>query len=89
MPRVRELIVRTGGVTGERVTLLSVNRAQGALQLSTQADSSNPAASGALRFTVADRAISSRRLATGTETVGAASPPRRRCRSSSPAGWPR
>jgi two-component system OmpR family sensor kinase len=70
LPRVRELIVRTGGITGERVTLLSVNRAQGALQLSTQADSSNPAASAALRFTIADRSISSRRLVTGTETTG-------------------
>ncbi len=70
LPRVHELIVRTGGVTGDRVTLLSVNRAQGALQLSAQADSSNPAASGALRFSVAQRAISSRRLATGTETIG-------------------
>src|SRR5664279_597847 len=70
LPRVRELIVRTGGVTGDRVTLLSVNRAQGGLQLSTQADSSNPAASEALRFTVAERAISSRRLVTGTETIG-------------------
>ncbi|MDQ6728985.1 MAG: HAMP domain-containing histidine kinase [Actinomycetota bacterium] len=69
LPRVRELVVRAGGVTDQRVTLLSVNLAQGALQLSTQADSSNPAASGALRFPVARRAISSGRLVTGTETI--------------------
>jgi len=65
---VRLTVVRAGGVSGDRVTLLSVNRAQGGLQLSVQADSSNPAASGWLTYPVAYRAISVRRLTTGTES---------------------
>jgi len=65
---VRLTVVRAGGVSGDRVTLLSVNRAQGGLQLSVQADSSNPAASGWLTYPVAYRAISLRRLTTGTES---------------------
>jgi signal transduction histidine kinase len=64
---VRELVVRAGGASGDRVTLLSVNRVQGALQLSPEADSSSPAASGALHFPVAYRAIAQRKLVTGTE----------------------
>ncbi len=65
--KVRELVVRTGGATGDRVTLLSVNRVQGALQLSPEADSSNPAASGELGVAIAYRAIRAGRLTTGTE----------------------
>ena len=65
---VKALVIRTGGASGDRVTLLSVNPVQGALQLSTEADSTNPAASGLLSFPVAYRAISSGRLVTGTET---------------------
>ena len=72
LPRVRELVVRTGGASGDRVTLFSVNRVQGSLQLSPQADSSNPAASGALRFAAAYRAIASLRLSTATESSGEA-----------------
>ncbi|MDQ6836385.1 MAG: HAMP domain-containing histidine kinase [Actinomycetota bacterium] len=71
LPAVRELVVRTGGASGDRVTLLSVNEAQGSSQLATVADSSNPAASGQLKFPVARRAIASGRLITGTETAGA------------------
>ena len=67
LPQVRQIVVRTGGSTGDRITLLSVNMAQGALQLSVQADSSNPAAAGWLRYPVAYHAIASNRLATGTE----------------------
>jgi len=67
LTRVKELVIRTGGSTGDRVTLLSVNRVQGALQLSPQLDSSNPAASGHLGFSVAYRAIGAGRLVTGTE----------------------
>jgi two-component system, OmpR family, sensor kinase len=68
LPQVRQIVVRTGGSTGDRITLLSVNMAQGALQLSVQADSSNPAAAGWLRYPVAYHAIASNRLATGTES---------------------
>ena len=60
-------MVRTGGASADRVTLLSVNRVQGALQLSPEADSSSPAASAALRFPVAYQAIARRRIVTGTE----------------------
>lgn len=67
LPAVRRLVVRTGGVSGDRVTLLSVNRVQGELQLSAQADSSNPAASGTLSFSVADAAIAQGKIVTGTE----------------------
>jgi two-component system, OmpR family, sensor kinase len=68
LPGVRTIVVRSGGVSGDRVTLLSVNRVQGGLQLSVQADSSNPAATGWLTFPVAYRAILTRKLATGTES---------------------
>jgi signal transduction histidine kinase len=69
LPDVRELVVRTAGASGDRVTLLSVNEAQGGLQLSTVADSSNPAASAQLRFPVARRAITVGHLVTGSETT--------------------
>jgi two-component system, OmpR family, sensor kinase len=68
LPAVRELVVRSGGASGDRVTLLSVNEVEGARQLSIEADSTNPAASGSLSFPVAQRAITSRKLVTGTET---------------------
>jgi two-component system OmpR family sensor kinase len=71
LPAVRGVVVRSGGVSGDRVTLLSVNRAQGGLQLSVQADSSNPAATGWLAFPAAHRAIATGKLATGTEATKA------------------
>jgi signal transduction histidine kinase len=67
LPAVRELAIRVAGASGDRVTLLSVNDAQGLHQLAVVADSSNPAASGALRFPVARRAIVRQELTTGTE----------------------
>jgi two-component system OmpR family sensor kinase len=67
LPAVRGIVVRAGGVSGDRVTLLSVNRAQGGLQLSVQADSSNPAATGWLAFPAAGRAIATKKVATATE----------------------
>jgi signal transduction histidine kinase len=67
LPEVEQLVLRTGGATGDRVTLLSVNRAEGSLQLSREADSTNPAASGELGLAVAYRAITARMIATGTE----------------------
>jgi signal transduction histidine kinase len=71
LPAVKQLVLRAGGVTGDRVTLLSVNRVEDMLQLSPQADSTNPAASGELGFSIADRAISAGRLVTGTEASSA------------------
>jgi two-component system OmpR family sensor kinase len=70
LPAVRAAVVRTGGLSGDRVTLLSVNRAQGALQLSVQADSSNPEATGWLTFPIASHAITTGQIATGTESGG-------------------
>jgi two-component system OmpR family sensor kinase len=67
LPNVREVVVRTGGASSDRVTLLSVNEVQGGRQLAVVADSSNPAASGALHFPVARRAIATGRMVTGTE----------------------
>ncbi len=67
LPNVREVVVRTGGASSDRVTLLSVNEVQGDRQLAVVADSSNPAASGALRFPIARRAIATGRMVTGTE----------------------
>ncbi|MEA2210202.1 MAG: hypothetical protein QOF83_150 [Solirubrobacteraceae bacterium] len=66
-PAVRDLVVRLGGASGDRITLLSVNEAQGSHQLAVVADSTNPAARGELRFPVARRAIARNRLVTGTE----------------------
>ena len=71
LAQVRRIVVRSGGVSGDRVTLLSVNRAQGGLQLSVQADSSNPAATGWLLFPAAYHAISTGKLATATEATKA------------------
>ncbi len=67
---VRELVVRTAGATGDRVTLLSVNRVQGSLQLAPEADSSSPGASGTLHFPVAYRAVAAGKLVSGTEGSG-------------------
>jgi two-component system OmpR family sensor kinase len=67
IPAVRQIVAETAGSTGDRVTLLSVNRVQGALQLSTLADSGNPPAGASLRFGLARRAVATSRLVTGTE----------------------
>jgi signal transduction histidine kinase len=69
LPRVRQLVIRIGGATGDRVTLLSVNRVEGALQFDRLVDSSNPAASGTLAFPVARAAIAAHRLRSGTEST--------------------
>jgi two-component system OmpR family sensor kinase len=63
LPRVREIVARTAGVSGDRVTLLSVNDVEGHIQLSRQADSgSSPLPLGPAR-----RAATRGRLVTGTE----------------------
>jgi signal transduction histidine kinase len=64
---VRVTVQRAALISGDRVTLLAVNRAQGALQLSSQADSSNPATTQQLSFPVALTAIASGKITTGTE----------------------
>ncbi|HEV3127613.1 MAG TPA: HAMP domain-containing sensor histidine kinase [Solirubrobacteraceae bacterium] len=52
--------------TGDRVTLLLVTHTSGGLQLSPQADSSNPGASAALPYGLAYAAASSAELRSGT-----------------------
>ncbi|HTX31918.1 MAG TPA: ATP-binding protein [Solirubrobacteraceae bacterium] len=55
--------------SGDRVSLLLVSRTPTGLQLFAQADSSKPAAAGALPETLARTAASERRALTGTETA--------------------
>jgi len=57
--------------TGDRVTLLLVNRVPGGSELSTLADSSRRSATAALSFAVARQAVASGRLVTGTELTRA------------------
>src|SRR5262249_15287038 len=66
---VRATVQHAALTSGSRVTLLAVNRAQGTLQLFSQADSSNPATSGQLTFPVAYTAIATVKIATGTENT--------------------
>jgi two-component system, OmpR family, sensor kinase len=66
---VRRLVSRTANLSGDRVTLLSVNQADGRPQLSQLTDSGNSAASGAIRLSIARRAVATRRIATGTEAT--------------------
>ena len=66
---VLDTVQRAALMSGDRVTLLAVNRAQGGLQLYSQADSSNPATTQRLAFPVALIAISSDKIATGTEST--------------------
>lgn len=53
--------------TGDRVTLLLVNRVPGGAELSELADSSRRSATAALSFAVARQAVASGRMTTGTE----------------------
>jgi signal transduction histidine kinase len=66
LPELRRITNQTAATSGDRVTLLSVNVAQGTVQLSKQADS-GMGSGPALRFRLASRAVSSRRLVTGIE----------------------
>ncbi len=66
LPRVRRIVRRSAAATGDRVTLLSVNRVFGQLQLSIQADSGNTAAGPGLDYGLAYRAAASGRTVTGT-----------------------
>ena len=67
LPRVRRAVNQAAGASGDRVTLLTVNRVLGALQLSKEFDSGGPPAGPALRFGLAYTAVNRRRLVTGTE----------------------
>ncbi len=68
---VQERVNAAALATGDRVTLLLVNRVPGGSELSTLADSSRRSATAALSLAVARQAAAARRLVTGTETTGA------------------
>jgi two-component system OmpR family sensor kinase len=69
LPNLRSLVNQTAAASGDRVTLLSVNDVQGSIQLSKQADS-GMGSGPALRFAVAKRAVSQRRLVSDVERSG-------------------
>jgi two-component system OmpR family sensor kinase len=71
LPAVRRLVARTANLTGDRVTLLSVNQAQGRPQLARLADSGNAQASGPITLDIAARAVLTRQVATGTVSTSA------------------
>jgi signal transduction histidine kinase len=64
LPRVRAIVDRTAGAFGDRVTLLSVNRALGSIELSRQADSGGPPAS--LPLALAQRSAATGRPGSAT-----------------------
>jgi signal transduction histidine kinase len=69
LPAVRRLVNQTAAISGDRVTLLSVNVAQGSIQFSKLADS-GMGSEPSLQFRIADRAVARRRLVTGVERSG-------------------
>jgi two-component system OmpR family sensor kinase len=71
LPAVRRIVTRTANLTGDRVTLFSVNQAEGRPQLVRVADSGNAGASGAVRPRIAEQAVVTRAVATGTESTPA------------------
>jgi len=72
LPTVRRLVNQTAGISGNRVSLLSVNVVQGSIQLSKLADS-GMGSGPAVGFRTASRAVTQRRLVTGLERSGSAS----------------
>jgi two-component system, OmpR family, sensor kinase len=68
---VQERVNAAALATGDRVTLLLVNRVPGGSELSTLADSSRRSATAALSLAVARQAATAGRLVTGTEMTGA------------------
>jgi signal transduction histidine kinase len=66
---VRSRVDAAGLASGDRVTLLLVTYAVGGPQLSAQADSSKLAATAAMRFSTAYRAVREGTPQTGTETT--------------------
>ncbi|MFZ0091472.1 MAG: HAMP domain-containing sensor histidine kinase [Solirubrobacteraceae bacterium] len=67
LPHLRRTVARIAGISGDRVTVLSVNRAQGGLQLPKLADSGSPPAGASLHFRLAYRAVAAQRMLTGVE----------------------
>jgi two-component system, OmpR family, sensor kinase len=70
-PAVRRIVAQTANLTGDRVTFFSVNQAEGRPQLVRVADSGNAGTSGAVRLRIAQRAVVTRAVATGTESTPA------------------
>ena len=70
LPEVRRLVAEAARSSGDRVTLLAVNRSQGATQLSTLADSGGSPAAPA-RFALAYQAVGERRLVSRTAATPA------------------
>jgi two-component system, OmpR family, sensor kinase len=66
---VKARVVHVALASADRVTLLLVNETPTGPQLSAVADSSNPAAAGALTFPGAYQAVATGRLTTDTEAV--------------------
>jgi signal transduction histidine kinase len=66
LPKVRKLVIRTSNTTGDRVSLLSINRVLGAAQLTFEADSSGPAGGGFTSLRIAEQAVARHALRTGT-----------------------
>ncbi|MGH2914658.1 MAG: sensor histidine kinase [Solirubrobacteraceae bacterium] len=64
---VRRLADQAAGAAGDRVTVLSVNRAFGVPQLSAEVDSGGPGTVPALRYVAARRAVAGRRPTTAIE----------------------
>ena len=71
LPRVQDHVNAAALATGDRVTLLLVNRVPGGPELSAIADSSRRSATAALTFGVAREAAASARMVTGTERTRA------------------
>ena len=70
LPKVRQLVMATSESTGNRVTLLSVNRVDGRPELTMQMDSSMSRHTP-VRLSLAHRAITTRRIITGTDRTAA------------------
>ena len=68
LPQLRRIVNQTAGTSGNRVAVLSVNLAQGSVQLVKLADS-GMGSGPALRFPLANRAASERRLVTAIESA--------------------
>jgi two-component system, OmpR family, sensor kinase len=71
LPRVQDHVNAAALATGDRVTLLLVNRVPSGPELSAIADSSRRSATAALTFAVARRAAATGRMVTGTERTRA------------------
>jgi signal transduction histidine kinase len=66
LPRVRRIVATMAGASDTGVTLLSVNRSEGAPQLTREAGSGTPLVGQPPRFGLAYRAVTTGRLVSGT-----------------------